>query len=550
MGISTDQHGGPSRGTAPTGQRWRSRRALSMLVRGAVALFPLAAGVASAALLSRLVPKPSGAAVLGWWALLFALSAVVVAVVDRLARKLLPLTVLLRLTMAFPDRAPSRYAMARKLGNVRQLEERVRVAQEEGVGDDAATAAENILLLVAALSSHDRKTRGHSERVRVFTDLLAEAMGLPEEDRDRLRWAALLHDIGKLEVSAAILNKPGKPDADEWDALKRHPAAGARLAAPLLDWLGDWGLAIEQHHERYDGKGYPGGIPGSELSLGGRILTVTDSFETMTAARSYKKPMSIRAAREELAKCAGSQFDPGVVRAFLLVSLARLWLTVGPLSWLAQLPFIGAGVRDVAMPAATAAKVATGALTRGMFGLAAMGVGTGITAPAYGAPEHHSPGRPAAVVAAAAPGSTDHGDTGADHPADDGTAPDGPRGGRDHGDGGGNGGGGNGGGGGDDRDEDGNGGGGGSGGGGNGGGGGGGGGGIGLGGGALNDPVGTVGDVVDDVTDTVGDVADDVTDTVGDAVDGVGDTVGGAVGGAKDTLDGLTGGKNGGGLLP
>jgi hypothetical protein len=541
-----------------------------MALRVTVAVVPLAAGVGSAAVLSRVVPRPDGPAVVGWWVLLFAVSAVVVAVVDRLARRLLPLTVLLRLTMAFPDRAPSRYAMARKLGNVRKLEERVKRAHEVGAGDDASAAAENILLLVAALSSHDRKTRGHSERVRVFTDLLAGSLNLPEEDRDRLRWAALLHDIGKLEVPGSILNKPGKPDADEWAALKRHPAEGARLAGPLLDWLGEWGLAIEQHHERFDGRGYPRGIPGPELSLGGRILTVTDSFETMTAARSYKKPMSVRAARQELAKCAGSQFDPTVVRKFLLISLARLWLTVGPLSWLAQLPFIGAGVRDVALPAATAAKVAAGAATRGLFGLAALGVGAGVVTPTPG-PNQLGPGRP--EVAAVAPMAQPP-ESGFTAPSGDGSSrsddrPDDPGG---HGGGGGNGGGGGQDGGGSDgpggRDgggSDGSGtggggtGGGGTGGGGTGGGTGGGGGGGGTGGGgggggldlggALDDPVGTVGDVADGVVDTVGDTVDNVGGAVGGAVDGVKDTAGGAVDDVKDTVGGLTGGL-GGGLRP
>ena len=535
--------------------RWRSRRALSMALRVFVALVPLAAGVGSAAVLSRAVPRPQGPAAVGWWILLFAVSAVVVAVVDRLARRLLPLTVLLRLTMAFPDRAPSRYAMARKLGNVRKLEERVKQTHEVGVGDDASAAAENILLLVTALSAHDRKTRGHSERVRVFTDLLAASLNLSEEDRDRLRWAALLHDIGKLEVPGSILNKPGKPTADEWEALKRHPAEGARLAAPLLDWLGEWGLAIEQHHERFDGRGYPRGIPGPELSLGGRILTVTDSFETMTAARSYKKPMSVRAARAELAKCAGSQFDPAVVRRFLLISLARLWLTVGPLSWLAQLPFIGAGVRDVALPAATAAKVAAGAATRGLFGLAALGVGAGavVNAPA---PNHPTLGRPetAAVAPMFQPPGADQGvpsyggSSGSEDPRGGlgaeggGGGNGGSGGGGGGGNGGGSGGGGNGGGGNVGGNGGGNGGGGGGGGGGNDGGGG-----LDL-GGTLNDPVGTVGGIADGVADTVGDTVDHVGGTVGGAVDGVKDTVGGAADGLKDTVGGVTDGL--GGLRP
>ena len=104
--------------------------------------------------------------------------------------------------------------------------------------------------------------------------------------------------------------------------------------------MGQWSLAIEQHHENFDGFGYPFGLSGEQLSLGARIVAVADAFEVMTAARSYKKALSAVVAREELTRCAGSQFDPVVVRAFLNVSLGRLRWTIGPVSWLADLPVL------------------------------------------------------------------------------------------------------------------------------------------------------------------------------------------------------------------
>jgi putative nucleotidyltransferase with HDIG domain len=527
-------------GNPPNDHRWQARPVLSWLLRAVVLLVPLAAGVGSAAVLSRVVPRPSGAAGLLWWVLLFGVSGTVTWLLDRLARRLLPLAVLLRLTLLFPDRAPSRFAVARQVGTTKSLEQRVRRAREVGASDDPTRAAVQILELVAALNAHDSKTRGHSERVRVLTDLLAEEMRIPVEDRDRLRWSALLHDIGKLEVSAEILNKPGKPDADEWQALKRHPAAGARLAGPLLAWLGDWGRAIEEHHERFDGDGYPTGLAGKGISLGGRMLAVTDAFETMTASRSYRKPMSVPAARRELARCSDQQFDRDIVRSFLNVSLGRLWWQVGPVSWVAQLPFIS--LRTAGGAASAAARAGLAAATSATVGLVALG-GSGIMAlPARGAPP--------AQVAQPSPGAMPGLGTGeSPRPHEVGEAEDGPGGEKDGGggpqggtsdqeadpgggsggegggsgsEGGGSGGGSGGGGGSDDPREP----------------GGGGDGGIVR--DTLEDPVGTVEDALEDPVGTVEDAVDDVTDTVGDVVDEVGDTV----------EDVLKGGKGGGLPLP
>jgi hypothetical protein len=149
-----------------------------------------------------------------------------------------------------------------------------------------------------------------------------------------------LHDIGKLEIAGAVLNKPGALDADEWDLIRAHPLDGARIAAPLMAWLGEWSGGIPEHHERYDGTGYPLGLAGTGISRAGRMVAVIDAFETMTASRSYKQPMNTRAARAELARCAGTHFDPLAVRAFLNISLPRLLWAMGPLALLVHLPFL------------------------------------------------------------------------------------------------------------------------------------------------------------------------------------------------------------------
>src|SRR5438477_57944 len=199
-------------------------------------------------------------------------------------------------------------AVAGRKSDMREKLRRRRIRREADRRDPATRGAVTVLTLIASLTVHDGRTRGHSERVRIFADMVAEEMGVPEDDRYKLRWAALLHDIGKLEVPASILNKPGRPDDEEWVQLRRHPETAARLLGPLHEWLGEWKLAAEQHHEHYDGTGYPGGLKGEEISPGGRIVCVADCFETMTAARPYKKTMTAVAAREELVRNAGTQF--------------------------------------------------------------------------------------------------------------------------------------------------------------------------------------------------------------------------------------------------
>ena len=161
------------------------------------------------------------------------------------------------------------------------------------------------MALAGALNAHDRMTRGHTERVRAYTLMIGEELHLPKADLDRLHWAGLVHDIGKLEVPPSILNKPGRPDEDEWEILKQHPAAAVRLLEPLRPWLGEWADAASQHHERWDGKGYPFGLAGEQISLSGRIVAVADAFDVMTSVRSYKKAMTPEAARAELLRCAG-----------------------------------------------------------------------------------------------------------------------------------------------------------------------------------------------------------------------------------------------------
>jgi putative nucleotidyltransferase with HDIG domain len=298
--------------------------------------------MAGALVIGRLLPMPSGFLPrVAWWVALMVSAALPVFVVERAVRRWLPLTVLLKLSLVFPDRTPSRLRIAQQAARTRDLKVRLEESRRLGRHDEPTRVAERVLALIVSLGSHDRKTRGHSERVRVLADILAEKVRVPEADRDRFRWGALLHDIGKISVPPKVLNKPGRPDDREWSILRTHPAEGARMAGPLREWLGPWAGAIEHHHERYDGAGYPFGLAGKQISLGGRMLAVVDAYEVMTAARSYKTPMTPRAARQELARSAGTQFDPDLVRAFLDISVGRLIWVAGLTALLAQLPILG-----------------------------------------------------------------------------------------------------------------------------------------------------------------------------------------------------------------
>jgi putative nucleotidyltransferase with HDIG domain len=313
-------------------------------VRVSVYVVPFVASVLAAVLLSAIVPPAVTwpIAVIRLIAIA-ACSTVVLYAVDKATRKALPLAVLLDLTLVFPDEAPSRFRVALRSGGPRTLEQRLE--EYRALGDEEpARAAEELLELVAALSRHDRRTRGHSERVRAYAHLIGEELGLKADEVDKLQWAALLHDIGKLEIPEAILNKPGRLDAAEYEIVKTHPEIGAILAAPLANWLGDWVRAVGEHHERWDGGGYPLGLREYEIALGARIVAVADTFDVMTSIRSYQTAGSATVARQELADCAGSQFDPAIVRAFLSVSLGRLRMAMGPLSWLTQLSLFPPGI--------------------------------------------------------------------------------------------------------------------------------------------------------------------------------------------------------------
>ena len=178
------------------------------------------------------------------------------------------------------------------------------------------TYLNTVQALVSAIEASDAYTRGHSERVTRYSLALAKRMGIDGDPLKQLEQAAVLHDIGKIGIDIALLHKKEKLTAADIDVLKLHPSIGVRILEPI-HFLGTVREIIEQHHERFDGNGYPNGLNGENWRLEGRILAVCDTYDAMTSDRPYRKALSHEIAIKEIGDHAGSQFDPQVAAAFI-----------------------------------------------------------------------------------------------------------------------------------------------------------------------------------------------------------------------------------------
>ncbi|WP_181766810.1 HD-GYP domain-containing protein, partial [Streptomyces albidus (ex Kaewkla and Franco 2022)] len=171
-----------------------------------------------------------------------------------------------------------------------------------------------IRALVQAVDIKDRYTRGHSERVGRASVLIARELGMDEERTEALRFAGILHDVGKLGVPTRVLRKEGPLTDEERRVIELHPEYGHEMVRGI-GFLGEARSAILHHHERLDGSGYPYGLAGAEIPEFARVVAVADAFDAMTSTRSYRRARPVRTAVAELQRCAGTQFDPRMVGA-------------------------------------------------------------------------------------------------------------------------------------------------------------------------------------------------------------------------------------------
>mgnify|MGYP006287768729 FL=1 len=196
-----------------------------------------------------------------------------------------------------------------------RLEERVREATSdlrEALSEIERTYHMTLAALSSAVDARERETGNHSQRVMVYTVLLAERLGVDAEAREHFARGALLHDIGKIGVPDEILLKPGELSREEWRQMRRHPKIGYQILREI-PFLVPAAEIVLAHHEWYDGSGYPAGLAGEQIPVGARVFAVADALDAITSDRPYRPSAHLEDALEEIRSCSGRQFDPEVV---------------------------------------------------------------------------------------------------------------------------------------------------------------------------------------------------------------------------------------------
>lgn len=206
--------------------------------------------------------------------------------------------------------------MSEDLQAVVESERTQRREAEAAYRELSSSYTSMVRTLAEVCEAKDSYTRSHLDRTYQYASMLTARIAPDYSERAEIGYGFLLHDIGKVGVPEAILNKPGPLTEEEWAVMRTHPLLGVNLVKPLR-FLGDAVGIIREHHERWDGKGYPGGLKGEEIFLPARIFMMADTFDAMTTDRPYRRAMPLHAALEEIDTHAGTQFDPEVARAWI-----------------------------------------------------------------------------------------------------------------------------------------------------------------------------------------------------------------------------------------
>ncbi len=219
-----------------------------------------------------------------------------------------------------PNILPSASDMRILKGVARQIS--VALQNNRLISDLESLSMNIIHALSSAIDAKSHWTKGHSERVSEYAASIGERLGMDQRSIERIRLAGLLHDIGKIGTYDTLLEKTEKLTPEDIELIKKHPDKGCEILSPIKE-LADILPAVRHHHERWDGRGYPAGLKEGDIPLMARALAVADSFDTMTYDRPYRPSIGVDNAIQEMKYCAGSQFDPEIVKVFLEICCAK-----------------------------------------------------------------------------------------------------------------------------------------------------------------------------------------------------------------------------------
>lgn len=221
------------------------------------------------------------------------------------------------------ERAVERVRTERRIRRALDMRD-TRLRALEGQVKQMSRRSETLVAaLIRALALKDTETECHSRRVASYARCVGERLGLSGRELIDVELGALLHDVGKIGIPDAILRKPGPLTPDEWVVMRTHPGIGRGLLESI-DFLSGAAEIVHQHHERFDGSGYPSRLAGDDICIGARIFSAVDALDVITSERPYKRAQTFEWARGELTRCAGTQFDPEVVEACLSIPVAEL----------------------------------------------------------------------------------------------------------------------------------------------------------------------------------------------------------------------------------